>query len=162
VDEVVGLSLDRLEHGRVAVAGRVDGDAGGEVEEEVAVDVLDRRALAPDRHDRIGAREARRRPGLVERDRGARLRTGDLGHEVRNGAAVGGARLDGRHGRPPAARAAAMLRRWSGDEYRLCRLDIEYTGARPAIVRGERPAGQGRTARERGAPGRDLLPFVPP
>ena len=77
-----GLLLDRRDDLRVRVAGGVDRDAGGEVEEQVAVDVLDRQPLAPDRDDRVGPRQARRRPRLVERDVGAGLRAGQLGHEV--------------------------------------------------------------------------------
>ena len=59
VDELGGLLLDRRDDLGMAVAGRVDRDAGREVEEEVAVDVLDRQALAADRHDRVRARQAR-------------------------------------------------------------------------------------------------------
>ena len=44
---------------RVRMARGRHRDAGREVEEQVAVDVLDRQALAADRHDRIGAGEAR-------------------------------------------------------------------------------------------------------
>ena len=71
------------------MAGRVDGDAGREVEEEVAVDVLDRQALAADRDDRVGARQARRRPRLVERDVGAGLGARELRDDVRDGAIAG-------------------------------------------------------------------------
>ena len=39
VDEPIRLLLDRGGHLRVRVAGRADGDAGGEVEEAVAVDI---------------------------------------------------------------------------------------------------------------------------
>ena len=67
----------------------VDRDAGREVEEEVAVDVLDRQALAADRHDRVGARQARRGPFLVERDVRAGLRAGQLRDDVRDGTIAG-------------------------------------------------------------------------
>ena len=43
---------------RVGVAGRRDRDAGSEVEEQVAVDVLDGQTLGADGNDRIGARQA--------------------------------------------------------------------------------------------------------
>ena len=76
VDELGGLLLDGGDHLRMRVPGGGDRDAGGEVEEQVAVDVLDGQAIAPDRHDRVGARQARRRPGLIERDVGASLRAG--------------------------------------------------------------------------------------
>ena len=47
VDQLLGLALDRLDDLGVAVAGRVDRDAGREVEEQVAVGVLDDQALPP-------------------------------------------------------------------------------------------------------------------
>jgi hypothetical protein len=59
VDQLGGLLLDRGDDLGVGMAGRVDRDPGGEVEEEVAVDVLDRQAVAADGNDRIGARQAR-------------------------------------------------------------------------------------------------------
>src|SRR3990170_7738619 len=77
------------------MAGGVDGDAGREVEEEVAVDVLDRQALAANRHDRVRPRQARRGPGLVEFDMRPRLRAGKLRDDVRHGTIPG----DSRHGR---------------------------------------------------------------
>jgi hypothetical protein len=40
------------------MTGRGDGDAGREVEEKVAVDVLDRDPLTADGDDRIGPRQA--------------------------------------------------------------------------------------------------------
>ena len=74
VDQLRGLLLDRRHDLRVGVARRVDRDARREVEEQVAVDVLDRQTLPADRHDRVGAGQARRGPRLVERDVGAGLR----------------------------------------------------------------------------------------
>ena len=52
VEQVGGLAADRLDHPGVGVAGRADGDAGVEVEEQVAVDVLDQRAGPPPGHQR--------------------------------------------------------------------------------------------------------------
>jgi hypothetical protein len=75
MDQLRGLLLDRGDDLRVTVTGRVDRDARREVEEEIAVDVLDREALPADRHDRVGTRQARRRPRLVERDVLPRLGT---------------------------------------------------------------------------------------
>ncbi len=49
VQQVGGLLGDDLDDALVAVAGRVDRDAGGEVEEQVAVDVLDGQPVAADR-----------------------------------------------------------------------------------------------------------------
>jgi hypothetical protein len=59
VQQLGRLLLDRGDDAGMGVAGRVDRDAGREVEEEVAVDVLDREAVAPDGDERIGARQAR-------------------------------------------------------------------------------------------------------
>ena len=53
-----GLLGDRRDDVRVGVAGGGDRDAGSEVEEQVAVDVLDGQALGADGNDRIGARQA--------------------------------------------------------------------------------------------------------
>ena len=100
VDQLGGLLLDRRDDLRMRVAGRVDRDAGGEVEEQVAVDVLDGQAVATDRHDRVGARQARRRPGLIERDVGAGLRAGQLRDDVRDGPTSGDPRRGRRQGTP--------------------------------------------------------------
>ena len=85
VDQLAGLLLDRAHDVGVAVAGGGHGDAGVEVEEQVAVDVLDHAALGPNRHHRVRARHARRRPLLVELEVGARLGAGQLGDDVRDG-----------------------------------------------------------------------------
>ena len=53
VDQPIGLLLDRRDDRRVAVAGAGHGDAGGEVEEAVAVDI----------GDDVAARRSRRRAG---------------------------------------------------------------------------------------------------
>ena len=53
VDEARGLLGDRLDDVRVAVPGRVDGDAGGEVEVLLAVDGR-HPATAPARHLEVG------------------------------------------------------------------------------------------------------------
>ena len=55
VDEFGGLVLDRLDYFGMTVAGRVDGDAGGEVEELVAVDVGDADAAAGFGHHGVAA-----------------------------------------------------------------------------------------------------------
>ena len=61
VDELGGLLLDGGDDLRMAMAGRDDGDAGGEVEELVAVDVFDADAAAAfgDQRDRNGCSWAR-------------------------------------------------------------------------------------------------------
>ena len=89
VDQLGRLLLDRGHDLRMRVAGRVDRDAGGEVEEEVAVDVLDRQAFTADGDDRVGPRQARRRPRLVEGDVGSGLRAGELRDDVGNGSRFG-------------------------------------------------------------------------
>jgi hypothetical protein len=66
----------------MAVAGGDDGDAGREVEEAVAVDVLDDGPDAADGDDRVGPRQARARPRLVEGDVGSGAGAGDLGDEA--------------------------------------------------------------------------------
>src|SRR5260221_3761788 len=58
VHDLAGLLLDRGHHPRMRVAGRVDGDAGREVEELVAVDVGRPAALAVVHHEWVSAREA--------------------------------------------------------------------------------------------------------
>ena len=45
-------------------------------------------ALAAHRDERVGPRQARTRPGVVELDVGAGLRAGQLGHDVRHGTAL--------------------------------------------------------------------------
>ena len=82
--ELLGLALDGGNHVRVAVPGGVDRDAGGEVQEHVAVDVLDGAAEATHGHDRVGAREAGTRPGVIELDVRAGLGARQLGHDVRD------------------------------------------------------------------------------
>jgi hypothetical protein len=56
VDELFGLILDGLNHGRVAVAGGAHRNAGGEVEIAVAIDIPDFGAAATIHDKRIVAR----------------------------------------------------------------------------------------------------------
>ena len=65
------------------MAGRVDGDAGGAVEEHVAVHVLDGGAVAPGDDERIAAGVGRRDHLAVALDDRLRLRAGQRGLEVR-------------------------------------------------------------------------------
>ena len=60
VDELLRLLGDRLDDIRVRHAGRVDRDAGGAIEEAIAVDVLDDRPFASRNDERIVARVGRR------------------------------------------------------------------------------------------------------
>ena len=64
VQELLRLIDDRGDHFRMRVAGGVDGDAGGAVEKQVAVDVLDDGAGAA-RHDKGIAAGVRRRDDLA-------------------------------------------------------------------------------------------------
>ena len=59
MDHLAGLLRDGCDDVRMCVPRGIDGDAGGEVEEQVAVDVLDRQPLGTDRHDGVGAGQAR-------------------------------------------------------------------------------------------------------
>ena len=68
VQDVVDLGVDRRVDGRVGVAGGGDGDAGVEVEEAVAVDVLDHAAPGPLDDERVHAGQRRAGDGLVARD----------------------------------------------------------------------------------------------
>ena len=67
---------DRGDHLRVGVPGGVDGDAGGAIEEPVAVHVLDDGALAAGHDEGIVARVRRRHDVRVALDDGLRLGTG--------------------------------------------------------------------------------------
>jgi hypothetical protein len=100
VDELGGLACDRVDDLRVRVAGRGDRDARGEIEKEVAVDVLDGDPLTANRNDRIRPRETSRGPRLVVGDVGACLGAGDLGDDVRNRAISGDAGRDGGQAAP--------------------------------------------------------------
>src|SRR4029079_7871251 len=82
------------------VAGRVDGDPGGEIEEEVAIDVLDDEAVAANRDDRVRTREAGRGPRLVELDVGPCFGPGRLGDDVRDRPIPGDPRRARRQGAP--------------------------------------------------------------
>ena len=82
VQELLRLVDDGRDDVRMRVPGRVDGDAGGTVQEPVAVDVLDDRAFAAGHHQRIAAGIGRRhRFGVARNDR-LRVRTGQRGHEL--------------------------------------------------------------------------------
>ncbi len=84
VHQLVGLRLDGIDDRRMRVTGGVDRDAGAEVDEEVAVDVLHRGTVAADRHEGIDARQAWRRPPVVILHVRAGARSGHLGHEARS------------------------------------------------------------------------------
>ncbi len=83
VQEALGGVLDRGHHVRVRVAGRGHGDAGGEVQEAVAVDVPGFDPLAVRDHERVLARVGRRHDAKVALDDRARLRPRQLAADVR-------------------------------------------------------------------------------
>ena len=59
VQKLFGCRFDRRDDIRMAVAGRAHGDAGGEIDEAVAIDVPDFRALAMAHDEGIVARIGR-------------------------------------------------------------------------------------------------------
>ena len=83
VQDVVDLGVDGRVDGRVAVAGGGDGDAGVEVEEAVAVDVLDDAAPRPPHDERVDAGERGAGDGFVPRDDLPGHGPGQLGAQVR-------------------------------------------------------------------------------
>src|SRR5690606_20518192 len=95
VDEVAGLALDGLDDLRVAVAGGGDRDPGVEVEEAVAVDVLDGAAGAAGGHEVVDPGHRRAGDGGVAGDPLGGLRAGQLGRQVRD---RGGGEVDGGRG----------------------------------------------------------------
>ena len=83
VDQFGGLVLDGLHDFGMTVAGGVDGDAGGEVEELVAVDVFDAAAAAAFGDQRIAAGVGGRHPAIVGVDDGARFGSGQRAGDAR-------------------------------------------------------------------------------
>jgi len=76
VDQLGGLLLDGLDDLRMTVAGGGDGDAGGEVEELVAVHVFDPGAAAAFGYQRIATCVGGGDPAVVGFHDGARFRSG--------------------------------------------------------------------------------------
>ena len=68
VQQLGRLLLNGRDDPRMAMAGRADGDAGREIEKQIAVDVLDDRPVAALDRQRIDARVRRRRVLLVGRN----------------------------------------------------------------------------------------------
>src|SRR5262249_48314358 len=83
VQELLRLFYDRADDVAMRVAGRVDGDAGGAVEKNVPVHVLDGRAVTARDDQRIPARVRGRHDGLIARDERLGLRTRQRGDDVR-------------------------------------------------------------------------------
>ena len=78
-----GLLLDGGDDFGMAVAGGDDGDAGAEIQEDVAVDVFDERAAAASGHQRIAARVRRREVLPIEFEDANRVGTRQRSHQVR-------------------------------------------------------------------------------
>ena len=76
------LPLRGRDHLGRGVADVQDGDAGGQVDQPVAVDVLDDRAGGSRGHDRVDVGHALGDGGRAPREPLGRLRTGDLGDEL--------------------------------------------------------------------------------
>jgi len=82
VEELSGLALHGFDDGGVAVAGGNDGDAGGEVEENVAVSVFDHGAASAAGDERIRAGIRRRDVAVVQRDDALGFRPGKRSLEL--------------------------------------------------------------------------------
>jgi len=78
VNKLLGLLLDGFDHGRVTVARGADGDAGGEVQEAVAVHVPGFAAAAVVHDEPIIARIGGGNRGRIARQDLARLWAGDI------------------------------------------------------------------------------------
>ena len=92
VDEPLGLVDDRVDDPRMCVTGVDDADTAGEVDEDVAVDVRDRRVLGGRGEDRqVRVQRCSDRPCLTL-EKASRLRAGHLGLDPD--------RPRDRHGRP--------------------------------------------------------------
>ena len=104
MQEALRLLHDRVHHARVAVAGGVHGDASAEVEEDVAVLVLDAHPETAHRGKRIGTRQASGDNRLIGGYLGECLRTWHLRDQVRQRGWPGcrlHRLLGDRHGAPP-------------------------------------------------------------
>ena len=82
MDQLARLAFDGLGYRWVPITCRGHGDAGREIEEQIAVDVLDRGTVAANRDDGVGARQTGRRMAVVERDVPAGQRPGQRGANV--------------------------------------------------------------------------------
>ena len=83
VQELLRLIDDGGDDGGMGVAGGVDGDAGGAIEEQVAVDVLDDGAGAAGHDEGIAARVGRRHDLAVALDDGFGFGAGQGGLDQR-------------------------------------------------------------------------------
>ena len=84
VNEPARLIGNRLDDGRMRMAGRIHGDTGRAVEEPVAVDVFDDAARRVVDDQRIAARVRRRHHRPIAFDERLRFRAGQRGLDVRS------------------------------------------------------------------------------
>ena len=82
VQHLVDLGVDGGVDVGVGVPGGDHGDAGVEVQEAVAVDVLEHAAPAPPHHERVHPRQRRAGDGLVASDDRRRRRARQVGEEA--------------------------------------------------------------------------------
>ena len=151
MEELLGLALDRAHDLRMGVAGGCDRDAGGEVEEQVPVDVLEDEPIAARGHDVIGARKAGRRVTRVHRDDRTPLGAGDLGHEIGNGAVAGDPRTGRRIylvGLRGALRQLGHRASFMHEPYAVCMPGQSSRAGRPGSG-GQSPSAGGRRLRLR-------------
>ena len=110
VQELAGCVLHRLHDARVRVARRADRDAGGEIEEAVAVHVPGFRALGVRDHEGVVARVGGRGDLRVALDHGAGLRSRQRHLDVRVLGCAGGAGNGVHSGSLTGSRCAAAVR----------------------------------------------------
>ena len=84
VDELAGLLRDGADDVGVGVAGGVDGDAGGAVQKEIAVHILDRRPPRALDDERVATRIGRRYGTAVALDERSGLGTRERGFDFRD------------------------------------------------------------------------------
>lgn len=101
MQESLRLLHDRIDNARVAVAGGVHGDAGAEVEEDVAVLILNAHSETAHWCKRVGAGQASGDDRLVGGYLSKRLWAWHLGDQVRQRGWPGCRLLGDRHGAPP-------------------------------------------------------------
>src|SRR5207237_10569681 len=80
--KVVGGALDRLGDRRVRMPGAAHGNAGGEVQEAIAIDVPDLDAAPARHHEGVVARIGGRAHDAIARQQGAGVGSRELGADV--------------------------------------------------------------------------------
>ena len=131
VNQFGGLFLNGFDNARMAMPRGDDGDARGKIQEHIAVHVLDHRAAAGFRHQRIAARVGRRNELRVPRDHCLRIRTGKRRHQDRAA-----------WFRSLIARPQRFLH--AGDPPASVRFRKGCRRSRPTVRRTARPSSNGR------------------